>query len=313
MQNMQTDLLLPVTGTNNTHTNIFDVPADIYSARPAAFPGFNIAQVTEEDLGIAFPVKVFRAIFGITTSHDLAMSISIPQAEDIELPADDAFAALSYYCEPNPLVRRCDLATPQMKFFVGDLCQPEKLQDTILTPRIVFVNHVYYARQINYAYTTKGGAALGVSVAMAAAASAKNEKSSSSDNTKSSVSDNSKTTATSSGETKSPPPSSGGDQKSSPSAAATNTSEPRTDAEKEAQALRSRLNEIQQELGTTGGKLQVVTANSDGTLLSQTFSLPIAIGYRGLGFNLAPPGTYCDISTQGAPHTSHSAADEVVR
>lgn len=277
LADMRTNLALPATADKEPAGDIFEPSGKIVSLPPTGYPGFNIAQVTEADLGVAFPVQAFRAVFGLASSHDLVMSISIPQAEDSELPAYAAYRAMEAFCYPKSGGEQCRLSddpsrpSPAMDLFVGNLCKKEERPGTLLAPWVVFVNHVYYARRIDYAYTTKGGLAFNAAASLAAAAAIDGN----------------------------------GNATDGTSHASTGTTQQGadlgSDASKLAKSLQDRLDEADSRLGTTGGRLRVAYAGSEGTLLSQTFDRPVAIGYRGLWSRAGRPTNYCDPWQKATP------------
>lgn len=122
---------------------------------------------------------------------------------------------------------------------------PEDMQ-----AEIVIVTHAYYARQIDYSYTTEGGAAMLADVTT--------------------VIDSATTTGDST-------PTGNSATSPLPGNAPTNSNiDTRLqDIEKKLQSLKTNTTE-------PNGKLQVLAANSKGAVLRQTFDTPVVIGYRGL-------------------------------
>jgi hypothetical protein len=299
MEDAQQALLLPTTNDTKSTVNIFGVPDTIVRLRPMGFTGFNIADVTEADIGAAAPIHAVRVLLGFAGQHDLAMSISVPNAEYVELPAMKAFEAFQGFCAPDGTNDICNIDNKRIQLALASLRLPDDTPDLKLIPKIVMVTQVYYARQLDYSYTTKGGAALALSAAAAAAAA-------SNPGTKPSTSTGATQSATgaatpasvngstspATGTTTTTTTTTTTGSASSPSApvkatsSGTNSTNPSTlsDAEQEIAALRAQLDAIKNQLGTTGpaGSLQVLTASSQGTTLRQTFDIPIAIGYRGL-------------------------------
>jgi hypothetical protein len=195
------------------------------------------------------------------------MSISIPHAEDIELPAFDAYEALLSFCHPpnDSRLRRCDIRTNAMQVFMRSITGVDEV--TKLIPKIMMMTHVYYARQIDYSYLTKEGAALAANVAAAVSPLEMG--------TKPSV-NNVQTTGASQA-----PPAPQSDSavgvNGKPTASA-------NEAQLEIQALKNQLDDMKKHLGTIGpgGTVKIISAGSKGVLMRQTFDLPVAIGFRGL-------------------------------
>jgi hypothetical protein len=305
----QQELRLPSTSDSKPTNPIFSIPEreDIVRLRPMGFTGFNIATVTEADIGAAVPIQALRALFGGARQDTLAMSISVPNAEFLELPAFIAYKALRSFCSPRGgTPSECSVANEALRWAWTSLILPGDKPEEMI-PKIFLVTNVYYAREIDYTYRTKDGAALAISAALAAASSkesspgtgAKPPTSSGSPSTtkpdapaavagagtpsSGTTTTTITTTTTSSSNSGSASPTAGAAAaktatSSTPPGSATSQSE----AEQQKAALLARIDTSQ--LGTAGpaGTLRVLTTNSEGTVLRQTFEFPVAIGYRAL-------------------------------
>jgi hypothetical protein len=78
--------------------DLFKTPSKFAHLPVTAYPGINIVNISQSELGAAFPVNVFRVFFGAVFSDQLALSISVPSAVDVELPAVDAYQVIGNFC-----------------------------------------------------------------------------------------------------------------------------------------------------------------------------------------------------------------------
>lgn len=310
IRNYAARIQLPATAATNPTSNIFAAPTTIGRLPPTGYPGFNIAQVTEADIGIAFPLRIFRVLVGYRAHEQLVMSISIPSAEDYGLPANDAYDALSTFCNSMNLSSGVCLDGDRLRFFAGQIWEPG---DQSMQPRIVMVTHVYYARSIEYAYSTKAGAALAANILAqanlnpqaggptkpAATAPGAPSKAPAKPPTPAVV-ETSKpppavttttttTTTTTSAALPATTPSTADTSKASQSSPVSVSGS--DGVQQELQSLHKEIEALKQQLGATaaGGTVTATFASAEGTVLRQTFPYPIAIGYRGLWIKPARP------------------------
>lgn len=247
-QDMRKMLRLSPAAISNTSGDIFDTEGKVTRFSPTVYPGFNIAAVTESDLGISFPLKIFRSLFGVASSHQLVMSISIPDAEDYELPALEAYDALVHFCAPSRFERRCDRDEKKLNLAITSVLEPDDDVEA-LTPKIVIITHVFYARQIDYYYSTKAAAGLMAGVSPHWGGSEPLGQSTTS------LPSNAKIIPAMS-----------------------------DDIREEVHTLSSQVNDLYKQMAASeaGGSGRVYTAGSEGVRIRQTFDHPVAIGYRGL-------------------------------
>jgi len=125
--------------------------------RPTAFPGFNLVQVSDSDVHAGLLTRLFGGAFGASGRGDLIMSVSIPLAEDQELPAIDAELAYKRFCEFKDGQSPCSIDDSRFAAFLGTLRQTGDPPN--LVPIIVILTHVFYARQISYFFSTRSEAA----------------------------------------------------------------------------------------------------------------------------------------------------------
>ena len=163
-------LRLPGTSVSNPGDNVFEAPATTTLLRPVAFPGFDISEIRESDLAAAFPVKLFRALFGASRTSELVMSVSIPSAEYEEVPALAAWEKFGEFCWKKDVEPVCSANNPVLRHLFNTLKLPTDTRKLI--PRVGIVTSVYYVRQINYFYNTGRATAFGASASLPASASA---------------------------------------------------------------------------------------------------------------------------------------------
>lgn len=163
-------LRLPGTSVSNPSDNVFEAPATTTLLRPVAFPGFDISEIRESDLAAAFPVKLFRALFGASRTSELVMSVSIPSAEYEEVPALAAWEKFGEFCWEKDAEPVCSANNPVLRHLFNTLKLPNDTRKLI--PKVGIVTSVYYVRQINYFYNTGRAAAFGASASLPASASA---------------------------------------------------------------------------------------------------------------------------------------------
>jgi hypothetical protein len=215
--------------------------------RPTAYPGFNLAQISDSDLHAGLLTRLFQGWFGATGRGELIMSMSIPVAEDQELSATNAELAYEDFCKIRNGRSPCYFDDPQFKIFMGTLRQPGDPADMV--PIIVFVSHVFYARQITYYFSASNGAAFALGAGSVLEVG------------------NGKTAKAS----------------RAASAADVIAADP--------QALPSGAKVL------PSGSISAVRAADGGVTLNQTFTTPVAIGFRGLEF---PPVGYSQNSGKAA-------------
>lgn len=290
----QTRLRLPGSTVANPSDDIFEAPLTTTALRPVAFPGFNVSEIRETDFAAAFPLNLFRMLFGASTSGNLVMSISIPRAEYEEVPGLDAWEAFGNFCwkEGEPPVCAASNVALQRLFDTLKLREDK----SPLIAQIGMVTSVYYARQINYFYNTGRASAFGASaslVTLAPESSATSPtvatSSSSTANAAPATSATAQASTKPAGATAAPAgaPATSSATTPAPDASVVSAISASTETaalQQQVQALQTRLDEFQKkaEGADKYGSLRVVSSTREGTLLSQTFEKPVAIGYRAI-------------------------------
>lgn len=178
------NLQLPSTLETSPTQDIFTYPGKTVRLQSMGFTGFNISSVKESEIGLTSPIGILKSLFGFSNRNNLAMSISVPKAEHLEIPAYDAFIAFTEFCKiPSKIAKnQCRLekndalamaltsiALDDDTLLKGDALNQNaattrKMIETV--PKIAFVTQVYYARQIDYYYGTNQGSAFNASAAL---------------------------------------------------------------------------------------------------------------------------------------------------
>jgi hypothetical protein len=258
-------LNLPLTSSDKHSGNIFEAPSTTTALRPVAFPGFNVSEIRDSDFAAAFPLNLFRAVFGASKSGELVMAISIPSAEYEEVPALDAWDKLAEFCWKEDQEPVCAASNPVLRHLFNNLKLPT--DTAVLIPKIGIVTSVYYAREINYFYNTGRASAFGASASLALPAP---EAQAAAPGKEASVA--TATGGSTPGDTKADAP-------------------PTVSASTEAVALNKRVQDMQMHIDALQkkmegaekyGSIRVVSISNAGTTLSQRFESPVAIGYRAI-------------------------------
>lgn len=258
---MSNSLNLPPTAASNPTASIFASPATVVDLTSVGFGGLNVATVTDADLGVSVPVKIFRTVFGASTSSQVVLSVSLPRATHAEVGALDAFESLKYFCkhkkDGTPVTKsRCSYDDD------GFLASAWSLLDSTddphkVIPKILLVTHVYYASEIDYSYSDQSGVAVAADVSLSSA---------------SAVQDATSAHTTTQDDTTNPASPVGASDSAVAAKAASSV----------AAQTSTRAEAVVKALGITGGTLKVVHADLNGADLKQVFAKPIAIGIRGL-------------------------------
>jgi hypothetical protein len=141
--------------------DIFKTPTTYTHLPVAAFPGFNVVNISKSDLAAAFPVNVFRIFFGAAFSDQTALSMSIPSALSVELPAADAVGSLANFCLRSATADMCKPESPTIQMLSQNFpCYEANNYDL----EILFVTTVFYAQQIDYSYSNDSASAFSTAV-----------------------------------------------------------------------------------------------------------------------------------------------------
>lgn len=262
-------LNLPLTFSGKPSGNIFEAPSTTTALRPVAFPGFNVSEIRESDFAAAFPLNLFRALFGASRSGELVMAISIPSAEYEEVPALEAWDKLAEFCWKDDQEPVCAASNPVLRHLFNNLKLPS--DTAALIPKIGIVTSVYYAREINYFYNTGRTSAFGAAASLALPVP---EAQATAPGKEASVA--TATGASTPGDTKADVP---------PTATATATATAETVAlNKRVQDMQMHIDALQKKMegAEKYGAIRVVSISNAGTTLSQRFDSPVAIGYRAI-------------------------------
>jgi hypothetical protein len=161
-------------GTSDKPVDIFSTQKNITALPTAAFIGYNIVNITEGDAGVAFPVHLFRTFLGGAFEDQLALSISVPSAQLVELPAIDAFHVLSNYCHNKNTKQYCEkpdwtaidesITSDPITFIVKQYVDQFSINKDDYDLALIFVTDVLYAQSIQYSYSTENGSAFSAAV-----------------------------------------------------------------------------------------------------------------------------------------------------
>lgn len=282
-------LQLPDTNNTSPTASIFDDKEKEVRLKPLAFNGFNVSMVKDSSAGIAYPIKALKTMLGWNSSDDLVMSISVPNAEHLQLPAIHAFDVLKEFCldsagkneaEKNAPVNRCDVEYPAIGLAMESLRPPGSKEKMVAS--IAVITEVYYARQIDYYYGTRDGWGVFLNAAKealtdkvpATGAVVADGKPASPDAKQANKA--AQPLAVQVVQSTTPPTA------SDPAAKA--QADPYSQNSAQLQAMQKKLDAIQKQLDgqSINGSLRVISMLDQGTLLQQTFPSPLAIGYRAL-------------------------------
>lgn len=259
---MSKSLNLPPTAASSPTASIFESPPTIVDLAAVGFGGLNVATITDTDLGVSVPVKIFRAMFGASTHSQIVLSVSLPRATHAEVGALDAFDSLKDFCTHH---KDGTTASPSRCSYDDDgfLASAWSLLDVTddpskAVPKIFLVTHVYYASEIDYSYYDQAGVAVTADVSLAAASAVQ------------------QTT------TSSPAPTQGDANAAFPPRASSDATAVGKAASDMAAQTSTRAEAVVKSLGLTGGTLKVVHADLNGADLKQVFTKPVAIGIRGI-------------------------------
>jgi hypothetical protein len=190
---LKNDLLkrinLPSTaqGVPNKPIDIFSTQKSITTLPTAAFIGYNIVNITEGDAGVAFPIHLFRTFLGGAFEDQLALSISVPSAQLVELPAIDAFNVLKDFCRSPKTNQYCEgpdwnaingsIINDPITFVVKQYVDQFSINENDYDLALIFVTDVLYAQSIQYSYSTENGSAFSAAVTPIAALSSQTKAS----------------------------------------------------------------------------------------------------------------------------------------
>lgn len=257
------------------------------------FPGFSFASVSDTQLGANVVTGIWAAIFGGGRKSTYTVSFAVPAAEYRSLPLRPVMAAFKTYNEALPkedLDNLQQIATSLTSKFVGDLA---------LEAYVVIPNEVYYARVVDITITAEnayGGQLAATTTALIAMTDEKK-------NLEAKLSELTGAGYVGTAPAAAGPASSNPSPVSPPAiapAAASGASPPATPEKStpppvEVKRLEARIASIQNDIesmskavlpnapGVTGS---VSRSSINGVTFSQVFSLPIAIGYKGLSFKV---------------------------
>jgi len=242
--------------------------------RLAQFPGFNVANLTYADLGVAAPVSGINALLGLSGSNETVLTVAVPQAESYALPAGEALRLLIARCTAQSGY----YSRATMNFFKGMFPPANE------PPYLIYITEVFYARSLDYFFSGADAVALAAAATLpdlgALSAGLK-------DLAQAAV--NAAAQTAPSGPPSSQPSGAGAGTGGTTTGAGSDGGAPRqptpADLAQRARSLAERAEAMQSAaagLPAPGIRAAVRAAGSRGITLRQTFERPIAIGFRGL-------------------------------
>lgn len=235
---------------------------DALRTRLVAFPGYYFASVRQAQVTAGVPTSGFAAALGFESNDDWSLSVSVPRAESYAVSGAHAYKRLSDICSVSG-----ELVEPVLNAVATN--ENTTAKDSRAVKRVAaLVTEVFMARQIQYEF--KASASMGAQLSAVV-------------QQLSSIDDKAKQLEVRAKQLQSVAAQKPGSKeaKEAKDAAAA--------AAQEAAGLRQDLRDATSGvagLSAPGGSIGFVSANARGITLSQTFERPIAIGYRGLVFDL---------------------------
>jgi hypothetical protein len=246
-------------------TDVFKTRSTFSNLPVAAFPGLNVVHISEGDLGAAFPINLFKTVIAAAFSDQMALSISIPSAFSVELPMADAYNRFVKFCESRTTGTMCSPSSKLVNNVAATMNGYNPATDDL---DILFVTSVYYAQEIQYSFSNASASA--VSAAVTPLATLGNQPAAGG-----SANDNSGASSLQGGTAVNVSVVPAAD----PTAIAAADNANLKAANDQVAALTKQLSGI-----TNGGTVTVASADSQGTVLNQTFPYPVAIGYSAIKF-----------------------------
>ncbi|EMJ7902085.1 TPA: hypothetical protein ACIJTV_005484 [Klebsiella pneumoniae] len=252
-----------------------------------AFPGYSFASVSDVSLGLGTVTSAIAQTFSFASSSKRNITFSVPYAEVISMDISssmDKFLLYKASVDKNE-TSKLQYLEGQMQLLIDNLLDGSKNKYGI-TPGIVFVTDVYYARSINVTITSANGISASESATLAKLTTLTNKRQTLVDKLNELKSQN---------KTLSPKPESNGastpdpkkpEQDSSVVAVSSNinhTAEMDSLAS-EINALDIQLKTLSQSIlpDTLGFTGNITRASGNSVTLKQVFKYPVAIGYNGI-------------------------------
>lgn len=228
-----------------------------------AFPGFTFASLSESDIGLNVTNSAWGALFGAARKSQYSVSFSVPEAELLSVPLYDAMIQFRSFASSmrTESQERTDLIR-----ILGTMPKDDKYG---AKPAVILINEVYLTRNIDIAITAED-AMSGKLSAVTLAMVAESEKKTKLQNELTQL----KSRPTPTG------PAAAADQKKMDDEVNSKT--------QEIVATQQEINTIAESVipnlpGATGS---VTRSSERGITLRQTFSQPVAIGYRGINYDI---------------------------
>lgn len=260
-----------------------------------AFPGYNFASVRDIRLGGGFANSAAAAKFGGASNSKYNVSFSVPYAETISI---DFKSALNQFRNFRKSLWSDDLLAlefigNQMQSRINDI-QSQNNKEFNISPGIIFITDVYYARAIDVTVTATDGFGATGSATLQKLASLAKQKSdliaeltkltgneNSSDEPKHATADTAANTGISTGGSATAATSGGKKEESNGEGKEADLKNKVASIDAEMQALSASV--MPGGLGLTGS---VTNASGNSITMQQVFKYPVAIGYNGITLSL---------------------------
>ncbi|HBR9619909.1 hypothetical protein JNS61_25270 [Klebsiella pneumoniae] len=251
-----------------------------------AFPGYSFASVSDVSLGLGTVTSAIAQTFSFASSSKRNITFSVPYAEVISMDISssmDKFLLYKASVDKNE-TSKLQYLEGQMQLLIDNLLDGSKNKYGI-SPGIVFVTDVYYARSINVTITSANGVSASESATLAKLTTLTTKRQTLVDKLNELKSQN---------KTLSPKPASNGaatpdqtktEQDSSVGAVSSNINTAEIDSlASEINALDIQLKTLSQSIlpDTLGFTGSITRASGNSVTLKQVFKYPVAIGYNGI-------------------------------
>lgn len=275
-----------------------------------AFPGFSFASTADVNLGANIPTSIWAAMFSTSSKSTYSVSYSVPRAECISYEVGSVRTRVNTYLahlETGDISNIQDTAL--------SLRIPQNIQKKYgAAPILVIPYEVYYARTLDVTVNALDGSSAQLSATALSFAELSDKKQKLEDKLVA-LTEKTATTGNGTGEGAAQQPAAAAPKVAA--AAAPNAAAPviaaaekpasappveQTAAEQQSQvtALKAQIASVQQQLDATEKALlptvpgvtgSITRISATGVSLSQTFSIPVAIGYRSIQYTIPTAGT----------------------
>lgn len=252
-----------------------------------AFPGYSFASVSDVSLGLGTVTSALAQTFSFASSSKRNITFSVPYAEVISLDfssAMDRFLLYKVSVDKNE-TSKLQYLDRQMQMLIDNLLDNSN-NNYGITPGIVFVTDVYYARSINVTITSTDGISASESATLAKLTALTSQKQSLVTKLNELKAQNKALNAKpGNNEAAAGEPSKSAQNSSGVAASSDQNSTPEIDSlASQINALDLQLKVLSQSIApdTLGFTGNITRASGNSVTLNQVFKYPVAIGYNGI-------------------------------